>query len=97
LLGYVSCTIGRLRVDGLTVRRSSSGRLSVSLPRRRGHPIVCPLVGEDTRSMETQILAALGLERCADHAHSRRAPRLGVKRLREGDGQGTSVEEEFTS
>jgi hypothetical protein len=62
LVGFVRCVVGDLRVDGLGLRRTRAGRYSISLPRRRGHAVVCPLTPEATRALEAQILAALGLE-----------------------------------
>jgi hypothetical protein len=61
LLGHVSCVVNELRIC-LTLRRTLSGRHAISLPRRRGHPLVSPLTPAATRSLEVQILAALGLE-----------------------------------
>lgn len=63
LLGFVSFTLdGRLRIDGVALRRTRDGRHSISLPRRRGHVIVRPLAAGGTRALEHQILAHLGLE-----------------------------------
>ena len=63
LIAFVSLTVdGVLRVDGLTLRRARDGRHSVSLPRRRGHPIVRPLTADGTRELERQVLVHLGLE-----------------------------------
>lgn len=61
LLGHVSCVVNDLRIC-VTLRRTRSGRHSISLPRRRGHLLVSPLTPEATRAMELQILAQLGLE-----------------------------------
>jgi len=60
LLGYVSCTVANLRIDGLTLRRTRDGRFAISFPCRRDgsgrkHPIVRPLDG----SLERAILSAL--------------------------------------
>ena len=68
LLGWVAATLdGRLRFDGLTLRRTLSGRLAISFPARRDgagkqHPIVRPLDGDTRRSLERQILDALASE-----------------------------------
>lgn len=61
LLGYVSCRVGDLRLDGLALRRTRAGRLRVTFPcrrdrRGRSHPLVRP-VGP---GVEAEILAALG-------------------------------------
>jgi hypothetical protein len=60
LLGYVSCTVAGLHLDGLTLRRTRGGRLAVSFPCRRDrrgrrHPIVRPR----GKALEAAILAAL--------------------------------------
>lgn len=60
LLGFVSCSVAGLCLDGLTLRRTRQGRLAVSFPCRRDrsgrkHPIVRPRDG----SLERAILAAL--------------------------------------
>lgn len=48
LLGYISVFYGNLILDGLTVRRTADGRLTVSFPERRDrqgrrHPYVRPV------------------------------------------------------
>ena len=66
LLGYVTAILnGRLRIDGLTLRRTAAGRLAISFPARkdaagREHPIVQPIDRQARRDIEAQILAALG-------------------------------------
>jgi len=67
LLGYVTFTLGPLRVDGVTVRRvAGSRRLVLSFPSRRDsrgrqHPIVRPLGDRERREVELEIFRALGL------------------------------------
>ena len=67
LLGFVELTIGgRLRVDGITVRRTRAGRLVLSFPSRRDcagndHPYIRPIDDATRRQLEATILSALGL------------------------------------
>lgn len=65
LIGYVRLRLGgRLRLDGLTLRRTASGAMTVSFPVRRdrqgrSHTLV-RLLGEDMRAdFERQVIAAL--------------------------------------
>ena len=63
LLGYVACRVGDLQLDGLAIRRTRSGKLTVAFPCRRDrrgrmHPLVRP-VGP---GVEAAILAALAGE-----------------------------------
>jgi hypothetical protein len=67
LMGFVSCEIGLLRVHGLALRRTRSGRLALSFPcprdrRGREHVVVRPLDDRARRVVETQVFEALGLE-----------------------------------
>lgn len=62
LVGFVSFTVNGLRVDACTLRRTVAGDHRISLPRRRGHPVVRPLTVDGIRALEAQVLAALGLE-----------------------------------
>ena len=39
LLGYISCTYGDIRLDGLAVRRTMTGDLTLSYPARRDRVI----------------------------------------------------------
>ena len=55
LLGYVSCTYGRVRLDGISLRRTRAGRLALSFPARRdadghNHPIIRPLDDSERRA-----------------------------------------------
>ncbi|TAH37719.1 MAG: hypothetical protein EYC70_07060 [Planctomycetota bacterium] len=68
LLGWVSCTLdGRLRLDGLALRRTSEGRIILSYPARWDrsgfrHYLIRPLDTAIRRKLESQVLRALGLE-----------------------------------
>ena len=63
LLGWVSCSLGAVRLDGIAVRRTRDGRLVLSFPRGRGQrPPVRPLDDEARRTLEREILGAIGLE-----------------------------------
>ena len=67
LLGFVSCSVGdAIRLQGLTLRRTATGRLAVSFPARtdsagRRHYFSHPLDDDARRDIEAQIFAALGL------------------------------------
>jgi len=68
LLGWIECTVnGALRLDGLAVRRTFDGRLTLTFPAgrdARGRPrrFVRPL-GEQARlAIEQQILSAIAAE-----------------------------------
>ncbi len=61
LLGWISCSIGVVRVDGLAVRRTRDGRLTLSFPRGRGkRQPVRPVDDRARREIERQVLDALG-------------------------------------
>lgn len=67
LLGWVSCTVNAsLRLDGITLRRTVDGRLTLSFPIRRDRtgreqPYIRPLDRTARREIEHQIFRALGL------------------------------------
>ena len=66
LLGFVSCTVGDLVLDGITVRRTREGRLTLSFPARRGrggeqHAYIRPIDESARRVIECEILAAIDL------------------------------------
>lgn len=67
LLGFLSCTVGgQVRLDGMSLRRSQSGRLYVAFPARRDargreHPHVRPLNASAHRDIEAQLFRALGI------------------------------------
>jgi hypothetical protein len=68
LLGWVSCVLnGTVRLDGLTLRRTRHGRLTVSFPVRldgkgRRHSMISPIDDRARRMIEREILAQLGFE-----------------------------------
>jgi len=70
LFAFVSCTYGDLRLDGLTLRRTRGGPLTVSFPARkdgagREHPFLRPLTSAARHRIEAQVFAALGLAEVA--------------------------------
>ena len=68
LLGWISATIDdRLRLDGLTLRRTADGRLTLSFPAKRDstgrkHSYVRPIDDHTRIEIEQQVFHALGLE-----------------------------------
>lgn len=68
LLGFVECTFNdQLRIDGITMRHTSDGRLAISFPSRIDrhgvrHHLVRPINDAARRNIQRQILAALGVE-----------------------------------
>ena len=68
LLGYVAFTVnGRLRLDGVTVRRTVEGDITLSFPARRDqagreHPYIRPLDDVTRRELEQAVFGALGIE-----------------------------------
>ena len=66
LFGYVSFRLGPVLVDGVTLRRTLDGDLTLSYPARRDgagrdHPYIRPLNGEVRQAIEAQILEALDI------------------------------------
>ncbi len=67
LRGWVSCVLnGRLKLDGIAVRRTRSGRLALSFPSRKDrygieHFVVRPLDDAARKVMERLIFRALEL------------------------------------
>ena len=64
LLGYVSFTVGGLRIDGTTVRRTRDGRYALSFAERRDsagkpHPIIRPLTPAAREEIEEAVLGVL--------------------------------------
>lgn len=64
LLGWVKLTVGELELDGLTVRRTREGRISLGFPERVGrggyaHAIVRPTTNETRTAIEAQVIAEL--------------------------------------
>ena len=68
LLGYVSFDLnGMMRVDGVTLRHTREGRLSLSYPERRdgrghGHSLIRPLSHRAQADIQRQVLSALASE-----------------------------------
>lgn len=64
LLGWVSVTLGELRLDGIAVRRTRDGRVVVTFPGRRDgrghrHAVVRPTTDSTRRAIEAQVIAEL--------------------------------------
>ncbi len=65
LLGWISCTVGEaLRLDGLALRRTREGVLTIAFPCRkdgagRKHYVVRPLDDEARKAIERQVLEQL--------------------------------------
>lgn len=65
MLAYVSVVLGTLVIDGIVVRKTAAGRLTLSFPsrtsRRSGqrHPIVRPTDDLARRAIEEDVLAQL--------------------------------------
>lgn len=64
LLGWISCAIDDLQLDGITLRTTANGRLTLAYPARRDqrgiqHPFMLPITERARASVEEQILAAL--------------------------------------
>lgn len=68
LLGWVALTLeGRLRIDGVALRRTADGRRTLAFPRRRDgfdreHFIVRPVSDDSRRELEHAVFRDLGLE-----------------------------------
>ena len=66
LIGWVSCVVnGTIHLDGISLRRTLNGRLTLSFPGRRDragrrHYYVRPLNERSRRDIEHQVLRALG-------------------------------------
>lgn len=75
LLGWVSCILsGEIQLDGIAVRRTRAGRITLSFPEhrdrhRRRHPMCRPLTDEGRERLEDEILSVLP----PDIASARRA------------------------
>ena len=72
LLGYIAFRLGdSLQVDGVAVRRTQSGRLTLSFPARRDrqghdHAYVRPLDDTARKAIETQVFDALDLRNSSE-------------------------------
>lgn len=63
MLGFLSLDFGDLVLDGLVIRRTLEGRLTIAWPERRdrsgrGHPIVRPRDDEARRRIEKAVFGA---------------------------------------
>lgn len=63
LLGYLSVFVGNLIVDGITVRRTADGALTLSFPERRDrlgrrHSIVRPVDNDARLAFEKAVFGA---------------------------------------
>ena len=60
LLGWVQFDLdGHVRIDGVTVRRTRDGRLTLSFPAPRQRALVAPLNDQTRGSIERQVFDAL--------------------------------------
>lgn len=60
LLGYVRFVIGgAVAIDGVTVRRTTAGRITLSFPKRRDHPIVHPTSAAVRSHIEQSVMSRL--------------------------------------
>lgn len=77
LLGWVSATLnGALRLDGLALRRTADGRLTVSFPAKRDgsgrqHHYVRPIDDASRREIERQLVEAVRFGDYEEHTASR--------------------------
>ncbi len=67
LLGFVSCVVGDLVLDGIAVRTTLKGRVTLSFPERRGRggerfPYIRPLDDTARIAIEREILGAIDLD-----------------------------------
>ena len=68
LVGYISVHYGALVIDGITVRRTADGRLTLSFPERRDgrgrrHDIVRPVDDAARRAIEAAVFREATLAR----------------------------------
>lgn len=68
LLGWIAFTVnGKLRVDGVTLRKTAGGRLALSFPMKvagdgRRRPILWPISDIARQDIEGQVFEALHLD-----------------------------------
>jgi DNA-binding cell septation regulator SpoVG len=68
LLGWVSCILnGSLKLDGLALRRTADGRLTLAFPSRKDgygqkHYFLKPITDQARREVEHQVFQALGFQ-----------------------------------
>jgi DNA-binding cell septation regulator SpoVG len=83
LLAWVSCIVGgELLIDGLALRRTVDGRLTLSFPSRRDragreHAYVRPLGDGVRQAIERQVLDALDLSGAVPHPAAPNPPCAG--------------------
>ena len=71
MLGYLSLTLnGALRLDGLALRRTLVGNLTIAYPARtdsagKRHAYIRPIDNASRRAITTAVLAALGMDGAA--------------------------------
>ncbi len=66
LFGFIAFRLGMVEVDGVTLRRTRAGELTLSYPARRDrngqdHPYVRPLDDATRRAIESRVFDELGL------------------------------------
>ncbi len=66
LFGFVAFRLGEFEIDGVTLRRTRAGELTLSYPARRDrsgrdHPYFRPIGDRARRRIESQVFEALGL------------------------------------
>ena len=71
LLAYLSVFYGQLVLDGLTVRRTAGGRLTLSFPERRDrqgrrHPYIRPVDDDARRAIEKAVFGAAAVAEAVD-------------------------------
>lgn len=81
MLGFLTCVVaGVVRLDGIALRRTLSGRLILSFPERkdragRSHPYIRPVDEEVRRALEATVVASFReTERNRTTSASSRAP-----------------------
>jgi DNA-binding cell septation regulator SpoVG len=67
VVGFVTFRLGPLTLDGLVLRRTRSGCLTLAFPVRtdssgRRHPLFRPTCDRARREIEAAVLSALGLQ-----------------------------------
>lgn len=64
LLGYISVFVGDLVLDGITLRRTTTGRLALSFPARtdragKRHPYIRPVDAHAGQRLEREVVKAI--------------------------------------
>ena len=68
MMGWLRLRVDGLLIDGVSLRESPGGALGLAFPERRDtarrrHPVVRPADDATRRSIEGQVLAALGFKK----------------------------------